>query len=119
MRPDPLDEACTRGLALAERGEYFTAHETLEDAWRAASPAERDFFQGLVHVVVAWHHACVTGRSRACASQLDKATRRLEPFAPAHRKLDVAALLEDLNAARAAPFPLLPTLRFRRPETPD
>ena len=37
--------------------EYFAAHEVLEDIWRAAEPAERDFFQGLVHVAVAWYQA--------------------------------------------------------------
>jgi uncharacterized protein len=45
------------GLDLARRGEYFAAHEALEDAWRASEPDEKDFFQGLVHVVVAWYQA--------------------------------------------------------------
>ena len=30
------------GLGLIRRGEFFAAHEELEDAWRAAEPAERD-----------------------------------------------------------------------------
>src|SRR5438093_4329235 len=89
-----------RGLELAQAGEYFAAHEALEDAWRAADPAERDFFQGLVHVVVAWYQA---GRGNAvgCARQLEKATRRLSPFAPHHRDVDVAALLRQVRAAQA------------------
>src|SRR5882724_8698615 len=41
-----------RGLALARRGAFFEAHEEFELAWRACDAAERDFFQGLVHVVV-------------------------------------------------------------------
>src|SRR4051794_4026467 len=40
------------GLRLARGGEYFEAHEAFETAWRACEPHERDFFQGLVHVVV-------------------------------------------------------------------
>jgi predicted metal-dependent hydrolase len=52
-----LESDLARGLDLARAGEYFAAHEALEDAWRASEPAEKDFFQGLVHVVVAWYQA--------------------------------------------------------------
>ena len=45
------------GLELLRGGEYFAAHEELEDVWRAAEPEERDFYQGLVHVAVAWYQA--------------------------------------------------------------
>jgi predicted metal-dependent hydrolase len=79
----------------------------LEDAWRAAEQPERDFFQGLVHVAVASHHARVTGRGQACERQLEKAARRLGPYAPAHRGLDVAALLDWVERARGT-FPDLP-----------
>ena len=88
-----------RGLEALRTGRYFEAHEELELAWRAAAPEERDFFQGLVHVAVAWYQA---GRSRpvATASQLEKAARRLGPFAPAHHGVDVADVLAQVEAAR-------------------
>src|SRR5579884_3206507 len=47
-----VDEAYKRGLELADARAYFEAHEAFEEAWRACETAERDFFQGLVHVVV-------------------------------------------------------------------
>ena len=73
----------------------------LEDVWRAAEPAERDFYQGLVHVAVAWYQA---GRNRPVATsrQLEKAIRRLTPFAPAHRGVAVAQLLDQLREALAS-----------------
>jgi len=79
-------------------GEYFAAHEELELAWRAAPQPERDFFQGLVHVAVAWYQA---GRGRRIGTerQLEKAIRRLTPYAPAHRGLDLDALLTQLRRA--------------------
>ena len=85
----------------------------LEDVWRAAEPAERDFFQGLVHVAVAWYQA---GRGNAvgCERQLEKAARRLGPYAPVHRGLDVAAALESVEAARGR-FPDLPPPVLRAP----
>ena len=87
------------GLDLIRRGEYFAAHEQLEDAWRAAEPGERDFYQGLVHVAVAWYQAG-RGNRVGCERQLEKATRRLGPYAPEHRGVDVASLLERVAAAQ-------------------
>src|SRR5713101_2902813 len=88
-----------RGLEAIRAGTYFEAHEELELAWRAAAHQERDCYQGLVHVAVAWYQA---GRSRpvATASQLEKAARRLAPFAPEHRGIDVADVLAQVEAAR-------------------
>jgi predicted metal-dependent hydrolase len=89
-----------RGLEEIRAGRYFEAHEELEEAWRAAPAEERDFFQGLVHFAVAWYQAG-RGRPVATASQLEKAARRLAPFSPAHRGVDVAAVLAQVEAAQA------------------
>ena len=94
-----MDAPYKRGLAEIRAGRYFEAHEELEKAWRAAPPEERDFFQGLVHVAVAWYQAG-RGRPVATGSQLEKAGRRLVPFAPEHRGVDVANVLEQVEAAR-------------------
>jgi uncharacterized protein len=87
------------GLELIRQGRYFEAHEELELVWRAADAGERDFYQGLVHVAVAWYQAG-RGRRVATASQLDKAARRLAAFAPAHRGVDVAGVLAQVETAR-------------------
>jgi len=86
------------GLDLIRHGEYFAAHEELEDVWRAAPDEERDFFQGLVHVAVAWYQA---GRGNRVGSerQLEKAARRLGPYAPEHRGVDVASVLAQVDEA--------------------
>jgi predicted metal-dependent hydrolase len=90
------------GLRLARAGEFFQAHEELELAWRACAAAERDFFQGLVHVVVSAYQSG-RGRPVAAESQRQKAIRRLGAYAPEHRGLDVALLLDRLEAAEADP----------------
>jgi uncharacterized protein len=109
----PSDPRLARGLDLIRRGEFFAAHEVLEDAWRAAEESERDFFQGLVHVAVAWYQAGRENRV-GCERQLEKAARRLGPYAPTHRGLDVAALLTSVEAARGR-FPDLPSPELRHP----
>ena len=88
------------GLDLIRRGEYFAAHEVLEDVWRAAEAEERDFYQGLVHVAVAWYQAG-RGNRVGCERQLEKAARRLGPYAPEHEGVNVASLLEQVAAAQA------------------
>ena len=108
----PSDPRLARGLELIRRGEFFAAHEVLEDAWRAAEDSERDFYQGLVHVAVAWYQAG-RGNRVGCERQLEKAARRLGPYAPAHRGLDVAALLTSVEAARGR-FPDLSSPELRR-----
>ena len=111
-----------RGLELIVAGEYFAAHEDLEIAWRAAPPEERDFLQGLVHVTVAWYQAG-RGNRVGCERQLAKARRRLGSYAPAHRGLDVAAVLASVDEAAALvedgrlELPP-PVILFRQPSTP-
>src|SRR5260221_14411612 len=89
-----------RGLEAIRAGKFFEAHEELELAWRAAAPEERDFYQGLVHVAVAWYQAG-RGRPVATASQLEKAARRLARFTPAYLGVDVAAVLAQVEQASA------------------
>ena len=91
-----LDE----GLRLIRAGEYFEAHEELEDEWREAAAPERDFLQGLVHVAVAWYHA-ERGNRPGCERQLEKAARRLGPYRPAHRGVDVDRVLDGVAEAQS------------------
>ena len=101
------EEHLRAGLDLMRRGAYFEAHEELELAWRSAAAGERDFFQGLVHVTVAWYQAG-RGNRTGCRRQLEKAARRLGPYAPRHRGVDVAALLRQVAAADPEALPLAP-----------
>jgi predicted metal-dependent hydrolase len=87
-----------RGLELGRAGDYFEAHEAFETAWRRCDEAERDFFQGLVHVVVSSYQRG-RGRPVATESQRHKALRRLAAYAPRHRGLDIDALLAALERA--------------------
>lgn len=116
MRPElgagTVGRAYEEGLALLAAGRWFEAHEALELAWRAAAPDERDFFQGLVHVAVAWYQAS-RGNQVGCERQLAKAHRRLAPFAPEQRALDVDGLLTLVTAAQGT-FPRLPPLALAR-----
>jgi hypothetical protein len=88
------------GIGLMREKRWFDAHEALEDEWREAPEPERDFLQGLVHVTVAWHHAG-RGNGAGASRQLEKAARRLGPYAPSHRGVDVSSVLGQVEAASA------------------
>lgn len=87
-----------RGLDLIRTGDFFEAHEELEEEWRDAPGPERDFLQGLVHVAVAWYQAG-RGNLPGCERQLAKAARRLAPYSPAHRGVAVADVLSQVETA--------------------
>jgi predicted metal-dependent hydrolase len=103
-KPDAstVDGSYQDGLALSRDGRFFEAHEAFETAWRACPDPERDFFQGLVHVVVS---AYQRGRGRPVAAERQriKALNRLAAYEPAHRGLDVTALRAALDRAEADP----------------
>src|SRR3954453_17664544 len=98
--PEKATNSYELGVELIRAGRYFSAHEELEDAWRAAEPAERDFYQGLVPVAVAWYQAG-RGNRGGCERQLETGAPGLGPYAPEHRGVDVGSLLEQVTAARA------------------
>ena len=75
-------------LALVRDGHGFEAHELLEDLWRAAEPPERDLYQGLVHVAVATYQE-TRGNEVGRTRQLEKALRRLGPYAPEYEGIAV------------------------------
>jgi hypothetical protein len=100
--------AIADALELVRAGRGFDAHELLEDLWRAAPGDERDLYQGLVHVAVATYQdgrGNEVGRTR----QLEKALRRLAPYAPSYEGIEIEPLLAwaaaSLAADRCQPLP--------------
>ena len=44
------------GISLFNRGEYFEAHEALEDAWREETNKVRELYRGVLQVAVVYLH---------------------------------------------------------------
>src|ERR1700758_5101139 len=99
-RLERMPDSYKAGLDHIRAGRFFEAHEELELAWRAAAAEERDFYQGLVHVAVAWYQAG-RGNRVGCARQLAKAARRLTGYAPEHLGVDVGDVLAQVRRAAA------------------
>ncbi len=86
-----MDAAYQHGLELFNRGEFFDAHEVLEDVWRAAPAGEKKFLQGLIQVAVGLHHHS-RGNREGARSLLARAHRNLSAYPARHGGIDLAAL---------------------------
>ena len=102
------------GIELFNRGEFFDAHEVLEDHWRVWEPETKQFVQGLVQAAVAFHHYS-TGNRDGATSVLAKARRNLQGCPPRFGGIDVPQLLTALKdwqdcLDHGAPPPDLPQM---------
>ena len=52
----PLHPKAVEGLRLINAGEYFEAHEALEDAWNAERGKVRDLYRGILQIAVVYLH---------------------------------------------------------------
>lgn len=102
-------------------GQFFEAHEVLEDAWREECGAERERLQGLIHGAVArYQHG--RGNAEGAARQLARCRARLERAAgnPAGLLGESAEFLAEVMAAVAPSVAALDGAareRLRRLET--
>ncbi len=101
-----------RGIALFNHGEFFDAHEVLEDVWRAAPDDEKKFLQGLIQVAVGLHHYS-TGNKVGARSLLARAHKNLSAYDQGLAGLKLAPLRARLadwitaldNGHAAPPLP--------------
>jgi len=85
-----------RGIELFNRGEFFDAHEVLEDVWRAAPDEEKKFLQGLIQVAVGLHHYS-TGNKVGTRSLLARADKNLSAYNRGLEGLKLASLRHCLG----------------------
>ena len=98
-RPD-VRESFTRGIEHFNRGEFFQAHEELEDAWRASSEKHRLFLQGMTQAAVALHHRS-TGNRAGATSVLARALRNIGSYPAEFAGIDLERLRNELRDAHA------------------
>jgi len=85
----------TEGIKLFNSAEFCEAHEVLEDVWRAAPTADKNFLQGLIQAAVAFHHHS-TGNRVGARSLLARARRNLSGYPDEFGGIDLKLLLKSL-----------------------
>ena len=99
--PD-LDPHYTGFFTCFNRGEYYEAHDVLEQLWLRTPGANHAFFKGLIQIAGAFvhlrkqflrpEHPKDGRRLRPAARLFDLGMRNVEPYGPVHLRLDVTAL---------------------------
>jgi predicted metal-dependent hydrolase len=106
-----LDPELRAAARLFDAGEYHAAHERLDLLWEGTEGRDADFLKGLIQACIAMHHY-----SRANldgAAKLYSGHRRyLAGYLPAHRGVDVAGFLAEMQRV------LQPVVRARPGEAP-
>jgi len=87
------------GVEEFNRGEFWNAHEAWETPWIEADESTRPFFQGLIQVAAALHHAEHRNWG-GFAALLRDGIAKLQAFRPGLLGIDLETLLEELEPWR-------------------
>ena len=94
----PLHPQAAEGLRLFNAGEYFEAHEALEDAWNEEQSKVRDLYRGILQIAVVYLH--ITRRNYNGAVKVYARSQRwVRDWPDVCRGIQVEELRRDAEAA--------------------
>jgi len=82
------------GIALFNRGEYFEAHEALEDAWRDEESEIRDLYRGILQIAVTYLHI-TRGNYTGAVKVYGRSQKWLKKYPAVCQCVNVKQLLAD------------------------
>lgn len=94
---EPLSALAIKGLELFNAGEYFEAHEELEDAWNEDEGPARELYRGILQVGVAYLQI-ERQNYRGAVKMLLRVKQWLDPLPAECRTVDVDRLRRDAAA---------------------
>jgi hypothetical protein len=92
--------ALVRAAEQFNAGQYWEAHETLEELWRHEEDPVRSLYQGILLVGVGLHHL-LRGNYHGATTKLQAGLERLAPYEPACQGVDVARLRAEAGRCLA------------------
>ncbi|MFN2137167.1 MAG: DUF309 domain-containing protein [Candidatus Promineifilaceae bacterium] len=98
---EPLSDLAHKGIELFNQGEYYLAHDELEEAWRRDHSAARDLYRGILQVGIAYYQI-ERGNYRGAMKMLLRVRQWLDPLPDICRGVDVAQLREDAAVVQDA-----------------
>jgi predicted metal-dependent hydrolase len=90
-----------RGVEQFNTGYYFECHDTLEELWSGLRGGQRDFFQGLIQVAVAFYHLG-RGNQGGASSMLERALTRFARYPDRYFGFDLLTHRRELELRLAA-----------------
>ena len=92
-----LSPKAVHGLELFNRGDYFEAHEALEEAWNECDPPGRDLYRAILQIGVAYLQIERSNYNGA-VKMFQRVRQWIEPLPDWCRGVDVAQLRSDFAA---------------------
>lgn len=87
------------------RGEYYEAHDVLEELWLVCRKGPEDaFYKGLIQLAGAFVHYR-KGRRQPGAALLKLAAANFQKYPPIHQDLDLGEIRQRIQRWLAAPSP--------------
>jgi predicted metal-dependent hydrolase len=90
----PLHPQAIQGLRLFNEGQYFEAHEALEEAWNAESSKVRDLYRGILQIAVAYLHI-TRGNYNGAVKVYGRSQRWIQDWPEVCRGIQVGQLRRD------------------------
>jgi predicted metal-dependent hydrolase len=83
-----------RGIELFNQGKYFEAHEALEAAWMETGVPERDLYQGILQIGLAYFQIS-RGSYRGAIKMFGRGQRNLKALGDTLLNVDLSKLREQ------------------------
>lgn len=84
------------GITLINDGQFFKAHETLEEQWILERHSIRKLYQGLIQFSVACYHI-QQGNANGALKLLPRAISKLAPFRLQRLPIDIIKLIDKIE----------------------
>lgn len=96
-----MHPAAQKGIDLFDQREFYQAHEPLELAWMETDSPERELYQGILQIGLAYYQIS-RNNYRGTLKMFTRAQRNLEPLGPSFFGIDLIKLREDARIVEAA-----------------
>lgn len=100
-KADPLHPDARKGIELFNLGEFYKAHDQLELAWMSTQSPERDLYQGILQIGLAYFQIS-RGNYRGAIKMFNGGQRNLKSLGETLLGVDIAILREDARTVEKA-----------------
>ena len=101
MKTGPLHPKAKEGIALYNQGAFYEAHEPLEEAWMKTPSPERDLYQGILQIGLAYFQI-TRGNYRGALKMFHRGFRNLSPLGDTLLGIDLVQLQADARIVETA-----------------
>jgi len=98
---EPLSDLARQGIDRFNEGDYYAAHDALEEAWMLDEGPGRDLYRGMLQVGIAYYQI-EKNNYRGAVKMLLRVRQWLDPLPDSCRGVDVARLRADADRIYAA-----------------